>query len=103
LNPGIWIAIFLPIIIVTISGLKNKRLMMRNKVRKKRLPNRGDGHMNELIKDYVGKECTVLTFEGGQVKGIIEKLEGNWISVTTAKKKQMINTDFISRIIQKNK
>ena len=76
---------------------------MRSIVRKKRMIIRGDGYMNELIKKYLGQECTVLTFEGQQVKGVIEKVEGNWVSVISAKKSQMINADFISRIVQKSK
>lgn len=74
--------------------------MMRKMLIKKKVKVRRDGFMNELIGKFLGKECVIYTFEGNRVKGTIEKVEGNWLSISTTKATQIVNADFISRIRQ---
>lgn len=102
MQPGVWVAVFLPMLIITMMMARNKRLMMRNRVLKNKKC-RGDNFMNELIMTFLGKKCHIYTFEGTQIKGVIEKVEGNWVSVRTAKDAQIVNADFISRIRQSAK
>ena len=100
MNPAIWIAIYLPIIVAVIVAVRNKRQMMKHIVLKKKSGIKGVGFMNELIKNCLGKECVVYTFEGTQIKGVIEATESNWVSISTSKGPQIVNLDFISRIRQ---
>jgi hypothetical protein len=99
LDPGVWVAVYMPIIIALVITARNKRQMMRNRIIKKS-SHGGDGFMNELVRTFLGKQCVVYTFEGNRIKGTIEKVEGNWISISTAKEAQIVNADFISRIRQ---
>jgi len=54
--------------------------------------------MNEAIKKFIGKECIITTMNES-VTGMVESIEDNWISVTSAKSKaEIINIDYISHI-----
>ncbi|MGL4336038.1 MAG: DUF6897 domain-containing protein [Turicibacter sp.] len=53
--------------------------------------------MNEIIKNYVGKECIIYTLSQ-QISGTIETIETNWIVVKTNSGEEIINVDFIIRI-----
>lgn len=53
--------------------------------------------MNELIKNFIGKECIVYTLQS-QVTGIIEKVEDNWISIKKDDNIEIVNIEYINRI-----
>ena len=54
----------------------------------------------EMIKECIGKECTITLFnEISGVKGTIIAVEENWIKVQEKKKTRVINGDFIRDII----
>lgn len=53
--------------------------------------------MNEIIKNFIGKECFIHTFQT-QLVGTIESLEDNWISIKNANGLEIVNIDYISRI-----
>lgn len=57
--------------------------------------------MNELIQRFLGKNCMIHLNSGSTVEGTVETLEGNWISVHTKKDDQLINLDYICRMIEK--
>jgi hypothetical protein len=69
------------------------------KVILRRIKNRKEGliEMNEIIKNFIGKECLIYTFQT-QVSGVIESLENNWISVRSGDSSEIVNIDYISRI-----
>ena len=97
MNPAIWICIYLPIFISIITALYyNKEYQ---KYIYKRIKNKKEGRtfINDMIKNYIGKECLIYTFQT-QVAGVIESIEDNWISVKTAGASEIINIDYISRI-----
>ena len=55
--------------------------------------------MNELIKNYIGKEVIIYTHSSSGVTGTVTRIEDNWIEVEDRKgKKQLVNCDYISRI-----
>ncbi|WP_019679273.1 DUF6897 domain-containing protein [Ruminococcus flavefaciens] len=54
--------------------------------------------MNELIKNYIGKEVVIYVSSSG-VSGVVTKIEDNWIEVENKNgQKQLLNADYISRI-----
>lgn len=54
--------------------------------------------MNELIKNYIGKECIIsCSFESGRV-GTITKVEDSWIEIETTQGPEIINIDYIVKI-----
>ena len=54
--------------------------------------------MNELIQRFVGKHCQVYSENGNCVQGVVETVEGNWVSVQTRQGTELVNLDYVSRI-----
>ena len=57
--------------------------------------------MNELIQCFVGKHCRIYSENGNCVQGVVEKVEGNWVSVQTKTGTELVNLDYVSRIKEK--
>lgn len=57
--------------------------------------------MNELIQSFINKQCQVYSENGNMVQGVIETVEGNWVSVQTKSGTELVNLDYISRIKEK--
>lgn len=53
--------------------------------------------MNEIIKEFIGKECMIYTFQT-QIIGVIERIQDNWIYVKSDNNVEIINLEYISRI-----
>lgn len=53
--------------------------------------------INELTKDYIGKECiiTLADTNNTEIKGIIIHVENNWIKIKNINKTRIINNSFI--------
>lgn len=55
--------------------------------------------MNELVKSYIGKEVIVWAGTSSGVTGTATRIEENWLEVEDKDgNKQILNTDYISRI-----
>ena len=55
--------------------------------------------MNELVKSYIGKEVIVWAGTSSGVTGTAARIEENWLEVEDKDgNKQILNTDYISRI-----
>jgi hypothetical protein len=91
-----WIAVFLPLIIVFCIVIPKQRRVVAISNKRKR----GKNFMsNELVKKYIGKICIVSTGSfGTTVKGQIAAVEDNWIEVTGKKGSQILNLDYITNI-----
>lgn len=57
--------------------------------------------MNELIQSFISKQCQIYSENGNVVQGVIETVEGNWVSVQTKSGTELVNLDYISRIKEK--
>lgn len=61
----------------------------------------------ELIKEFIGKKCTIILFnESFGVQGIIVAIEDNWIKIEEKNTVRLINGDMIrdiSLVPEKNK
>lgn len=57
--------------------------------------------MNELIQRFVGKQCQICSENGNTVQGVVETVEGNWVSVQTKAGTELVNLDYVSRIKEK--
>lgn len=97
LNPAIWICIFMPIWLLLITSTNNKKEQQKLIITKIKIMKVGQSNMNEIIRNYIGKECIVYTFQT-QVTGIIESMQDNWISIKVGSSLEIINIDYISRI-----
>lgn len=92
----IWIVVFL-IIILT---YQQKRNLL--KIRRKRRRRKEEIDMNELVQRFLGKNCYIyLGTAEGNLLGVIEAVEGNWVSVRTKEGTEIVNLDYICRIKEK--
>jgi len=67
----------------------------RNKLKRRK----GENAMNELVKSYIGKEVIVWAGTSSGVTGTAVRIEENWLEVEDKDgNKQILNTDYISRI-----
>ncbi|MCG8482460.1 MAG: hypothetical protein MJA31_04055 [Clostridia bacterium] len=97
MEPGVWIAIYLPIFVLFFVILPSQKRTILFKKKRKR---RGVAMSNELIKDCIGKVCNISTGSLGSnfTKVKIIEVVDNWIKVEGKGKVDLINTDFIQNI-----
>ena len=70
-------------------------LAKRNRMKRKK----GETKMNELVKEYVGKEIIAWTYSSSGVTGTVTRIEDNWIEIKDKDGNlQLLNIDHISRI-----
>ena len=94
-----WIAIYLPLFVVFVIIIPaQRRIIHVVKLLKKR---RGIKNVsNELIKNCIGKVCTISTGALGSNHNKVKIIEvvDNWIKVESKGKVDLINSDFIQNI-----
>ena len=96
-NWYLWLIIFL--VLFVIPAQQARHIMQAKIARKNRIKRKkGVFTMNELIKNYIGKEVVIYTSSTG-VTGTVTRTEDNWIEVEDKNgNKQIVNADYISRI-----
>ena len=97
MNPAIWIAIFLPIWISIIVTLNNKKELQKSIIYKLKKKREGQRMSNEVIKNFIGKDCIITTFQT-QITGVLESIEENWVILRVGERVEIVNIDYISRI-----
>lgn len=99
LDVGTWIAIYLPMFVLFFIILPQQLAEAKSVIFKVR--NRRDREImiNELMKKYMGKRCSISTGTFGiNVDGKIIEINENWIEVEAKKGNELINAEFIQRI-----
>lgn len=99
MQPAVWIAIYMPIIIVLFIIIPSEN-RAKALVKKLRIRRGGFKMSNELIKNSIGRECDIT---GGSLgtnlsKAKIIEVVDNWVKVESKKKSYLINIDFIQSI-----
>lgn len=97
MNPSFY-GVFMIWIVILLLYRQRKNVRRVCRVRRKK---RGKIAMNELIRRFVGKQCYVYSENGNAVLGVVETVEGNWVSVQTKQGTELVNLDYISRIKEK--
>ena len=96
MSSAVWIAL-LAVFLLLFAGRRKGR---RQRDRRSRKKNRF--HMNEMIRQLLGKRCVVCLDGGfgGSLTGVLERLEDNWLSVRTGKNGalELVNLDYVNRI-----
>ncbi|MEG0579827.1 MAG: hypothetical protein RR490_07920 [Niameybacter sp.] len=99
MNTSSLIAIWLPILVIffiILPSQNHRNILMKQKRKKVKLK-----LTNEMLKKYIGVNCTILTGSfGNQITGTILDVQENWIEVATKKGNQLFNADFVINIIQ---
>lgn len=93
----IWVVLFLVIFLAH----RHEKIVLKIRQRRRR-KRKEDIDMNELVQRFLGKNCVVyLGTTGGDLRGTIEAVEGNWVSVRTKESTEVVNLDYICRIKEK--
>lgn len=97
MNPALWICIFLPLFLMLVESGQHRRVMNQKRARRRRKER--NAVMNEIIQRCLGKQCIIyMGGIGGDLTGVVEAVEGNWLSLRTSKTVETVNLDYISRI-----
>lgn len=82
------------IFLVLIPRKKNNDYVAAMVVKKRK----GDNKMQELAKQFIGKECLLYTFNGTQVIGTINEISGNAVLIEREGSIEAVNLEFVTRI-----
>lgn len=98
MNPSIWI--ILVILLIIIPRRKRMKIAAVKIQQKKRMKRKDRSAMNEIIKNYIGKDCIIYNMNGEQITGIITSAVDGWITVQEPSKEdvQAINLDYVTRV-----
>lgn len=88
----ILVAIIPSLLLPRNNDLEQEIIRHKQKGRKRKMP-------LELLKEFVGKECSIVLVGGGfGVDGTIVAVEENWIKVEEKNRTRLINGDMIREI-----
>ena len=101
---GFWIAVLLPMLLeaLYLRNAHQKRIISKTRLNRKK----GFIKMNEAIKNFIDKECIITPMNAslsGQIVGVLESVEDNWVTIRGKKGKEVVNVDYISRIQERGK
>lgn len=54
--------------------------------------------MNEIINEFLSKNCYITVSGYSQLKGIITKVKDNWMIVETKNGDEIVNLDYVASI-----
>ena len=92
-----YIAVFILIFVVLIT-IQERNNLLRLIIRRKK-QRRGNLSMNEIIKNYIGKDCVIyLSNSSSVITGCLISLNDNWITVKTKDGDEILNIDYIVRL-----
>ncbi len=86
--------VFIALVLLWYGSVSQRRLVQKfqRKRRKGKMP-------TELLKEFIGKVCSIMMFGGAfGMTGKIVAIEGNWIKFEQKKEVQLINGDMIQNI-----
>ncbi len=94
---------FLPLFVLwTLLDTKKRAVIVRKHLRNKQTREKGDIiDMLNLINQFIGKKCNIVTIEK-EYTGVIESVEENWIVVLDSylNTKEIINLEYVTGIRQ---
>ncbi len=89
---------FIILLVLLIIAVEAKRQNIHRIIKRKK-NRRGNNRMNEIIKQYIGKDCLIyLSNSSSIIKGNVASLNDNWITVKTKDGNESVNIDYIVRI-----
>ena len=99
MNPGSWIAIYLPLFIIFFIIIPQQNQISTAVLRKIKKRKGGFVMTNEILKKYIGRICKISTGSmGTNVAGKIIDINENWIEIETKKGNELINAEFVQSI-----
>lgn len=97
-NYLIFIMIFLLILLPAIKREKRRRAICCKKDKKKHT--KGESHMKELAKQFIGKDCIIYTIMGNDniVKGLVKEVTDGGVTVECDGNIQAVNLEYVTLI-----
>lgn len=94
-----YIVVFLP----SFTSIGSKRVRLYSVVKQKQIIKaKGVTIMSESLSQFIGKSCVITTIQGAYLKGIVESIENNWVTLKSENKKnektKMVNVEYIINI-----
>lgn len=98
MSPAFYPTYFIIFLVLLMIAIETKRQSIQRIIKRKK-NRRGNKCMNEIIKEYVSKDCIIfLSNSSTVIKGNVTSLNDNWITVKTKDGNESINIDYIVRI-----
>ena len=98
MNPAMYIAIFLPLLIVLLMQGQNNKVLIK-RITKSKI--KGEKFlMLELAKKFIDKECLIYTFNS-QLTGVIKEVNNGAILVENKNTIEIVNLDFVVESVKK--
>jgi len=97
MEPAVYISVFLPLLVILLEQEQAKAQMKTIQIIKRKARKEGLEHMNESVKQFIGKNCIIYTYNN-QLTGTVVSVEDNWLTLKTKTVSELVNLDYISRI-----
>ena len=96
---SMWIVIFLLIIIPSMNRKRRKAAVIKHVLKNKKLK-KENKLMNELAKQFIGKDCIIYTITGNDapIKGTIKDVSDGGIIVGRKNNIEIVNLEYVTRI-----
>lgn len=93
----VWLAIYMPLVLMIIAVTQNKKMLLTSMIIRKR---REKKMSNEMLLSCVNKLCNISTGSLGKVysKVVVKEIVDNWIKVEKDGKYDLINSDYVQNI-----
>ena len=97
MNPAIYVAIFLPLLMLITTQAHRKKKTVVTQIRKRK-NKKEKSKMQELAKRFIEKECLIYFYDGNQITGTIKEICDSAALVEKKGVLEAINLDYVSRI-----
>jgi hypothetical protein len=99
LEPGSWIAIYMPLIVIFVMIIPQQRELQRRIIHRIHKRKGIQPMTNELLQKHIGKRCKISTGSyGTTITGKLLEVKENWVEVETRKGNELINAEYIQNI-----
>ncbi len=88
--------VLLPLMILIITRRRNESVIA--KLIQRRKSKEEEEQMNELAKQFVGKDCIIYLFNGNEYTGLVKDAVDGALLVEKKGNLEIINLDFVARL-----
>lgn len=94
---------FIVFILLIFTGIEYRKVMVAQKLRKRKKGKKETKFMESFAKQFIGKECLIYIMSGSSanITGIIKEVQdGGMLVEGRDKQLQVINLDYVTRIME---
>lgn len=94
-----YLSLIILLVLVFLIFFSSKKNVLMYLLKRKNSKKKGiKTNMNELLKNFIDKDCIIYMVNGTSVDGIIKEVKENAVLIENNEGNQLINTDFIVRL-----